>query len=187
MRVAISPISISFLITSALPRPSSSATSRTVAPEGTLVATASPASSGFAGLSSSIGLRRRPPRRRGGRCGGGPPICSRREAWESMTTRRRFLPPPPPVFAPAPSPPAGRTGRVEDCAAFGAAAGASCFWAVAVPAPDLAAPPSPFAALSAASASDSSTLEAAALASIPAALSAASRSLLAIPCAFAIS
>ena len=39
--VAISPIIISFLITSALPRPSSSATSRTVAPDWTLVASGS--------------------------------------------------------------------------------------------------------------------------------------------------
>ena len=90
--VAISPIVISFLITSALPRPSSSATSRTVAPEGTFVASGSATSTGPRGGSSSSGLRRRPPRRLGGRCGGGPPIWSRRDAWESITTRRRRLP-----------------------------------------------------------------------------------------------
>src|SRR5215203_5390968 len=45
VRVAISPIIISFLITSALPSPSSSATSRTVAPDWTLVATSSTGSS----------------------------------------------------------------------------------------------------------------------------------------------
>ncbi len=73
VRVAISPIIISFLITSALPSPSSSATSRTVAPEGTFVASGSAAST-FGGGSSSSGRRRRPPRLRGGRCGGGPPI-----------------------------------------------------------------------------------------------------------------
>ena len=47
VRVAISPIIISFLITSALPRPSSSATSRTVAPEWTLVASGSAGVAGF--------------------------------------------------------------------------------------------------------------------------------------------
>ena len=88
--VAISPIVISFLITSALPRPSSSATSRTVAPELTLVASGSAGASAFSGGSSSSGRRRRPPRRRGGRCGGGPPIWSRRAACESITTRRFF-------------------------------------------------------------------------------------------------
>ena len=95
VRVAISPIVISFLITSALPRPSSSATSRTVAPDGTLVASGSAGSSVLSGGSSSSGRRRRPPRRRGGRCGGGPPIWSRRAACESITTRR-FLPLAPP-------------------------------------------------------------------------------------------
>ena len=90
VRVAISPIIISFLITSALPRPSSSATSRTVAPEWTLVASGSAGVSGLGGGSSSSGRRRRPPRRRGGRCGGGPPIWSRRAACESITTRRFF-------------------------------------------------------------------------------------------------
>ena len=90
MRVAISPIIISFLITSALPRPSSSATSRTVAPELTLVASGSAGASALGGGSSSSGRRRRPPRRRGGRCGGGPPIWSRRAACESITTRRFF-------------------------------------------------------------------------------------------------
>ncbi len=92
VRVAISPIVISFLITSALPRPSSSATSRTVAPDWTLVASGSAAST-FGGGSSSSGRRRLPPLRRGGRCGGGPPIWSRRAAWESITTRRFFAPP----------------------------------------------------------------------------------------------
>ncbi len=91
VRVAISPIVISFLITSALPRPSSSATSRTVAPDGTLVASGSAGSSVLSGGSSSSGRRRRPPRRRGGRWGGGPPIWSRRAACESMTTRRFLL------------------------------------------------------------------------------------------------
>ena len=66
--VAISPSSISFLITSALPRPRLSATSRTVAPDAILVASGSGASlSGLTGASSSSGRRRRPPRRRGGR------------------------------------------------------------------------------------------------------------------------
>src|SRR6476619_841446 len=107
-----------------------------------------------------------------------------------MTTRRRFLPPP--LLAEAPSPPAGRTGRVEEPAGFAAAGaclgGAACFWAVAVPPPtNSVSVPAPLAALSAANASDSSTLEAAALASIPAAFSAARRSLLATPCALAIS
>src|ERR1043166_3106129 len=106
VRVAISPIVISFLITSAGARPRLSATSRTVAPELTLVASGSAGSSALGGGSSSSGRRRLPPRRRGGRCGGGPPIWSRRAAWESITTRR-FLggaallqPPPPPCGAP---------------------------------------------------------------------------------------
>ena len=89
VRVAISPIVISFLITSAGASPSDSATSRTVAPELTLVASGSTASA-LGGGSSSSGRRRRPPRRRGGRCGGGPPIWSRRAACESITTRRFF-------------------------------------------------------------------------------------------------
>ncbi len=72
--VAISPIVISFLITSAGASPSDSATSRTVAPELTLVASGSTGVAGPIGGSSSNGRRRRPPRRRGGRCGGGPPI-----------------------------------------------------------------------------------------------------------------
>ena len=88
--VAISPIIISFLITSAGASPSSSATSRTVAPELTLVASGSAGVAGPSGGSSSSGRRRRPPRRRGGRCGGGPPIWSRRAACESITTRRFF-------------------------------------------------------------------------------------------------
>ena len=71
VRVAISPSSISFLITSALPRLRLSATSRTVAPEAILVASGSGASlSGLTGGSSSKGRRRRPPRRLGGRWGG---------------------------------------------------------------------------------------------------------------------
>ena len=88
--VAISPIIISFLITSAAARPSNSATSRTVAPDWTLTASGSAGVSDPSGGSSSSGLRRRPPRRLGGRCGGGPPICSRRAACESITTRRFF-------------------------------------------------------------------------------------------------
>ena len=88
VRVAISPIVISFLITSAGASPSDSATSRTVAPELTLVASGSTGVAGVDGGSSSSGRRRRPPRRRGGRCGGGPPIWSRRAACESITTRR---------------------------------------------------------------------------------------------------
>ena len=90
VRVAISPIVISFLITSAGASPSDSATSRTVAPELTLVASGSTGDSAWGGGSSSSGRRRRPPRRRGGRCGGGPPIWSRRAACESITTRRFF-------------------------------------------------------------------------------------------------
>ena len=195
--VAISPIIISFLITSELPRPSSSATSRTVAPAGTLVASGSAAST-LGGGSSSIGRRRRPPRRRGGRCGGGPPIWSLRAACESITTRR-FLPlaaaPPPPAGLPA-----GRTGPLEAAGlgagfaagcwvaagfagtSFAGAAGAGFFSAGAA-----AAPPFPFAAWIAFSASASSTLEAAAFASMPALFSAARTSLLSRPCAFAIS
>jgi hypothetical protein len=119
--VAISPIVISFLITSAGASPSVSATSRTVAPELTLVASGSTVGAGPIGGSSSRGRRRRPPRRRGGRCGGGPPIWSRRAAWESITTRR-FLaapPPPPPCWGPL----AGRTGLVEAGALAAGAAG----------------------------------------------------------------
>ena len=66
VRVAISPIIISFLITSAGARPSDSATSRTVAPELTLVASGSTGVSGPSGGSSSSGRRRRP---RGGAAG----------------------------------------------------------------------------------------------------------------------
>ena len=158
--VAISPIVISFLITSALPRPSSSATSRTVAPELTLVASGSAGASALGGGSSSIGRRRLPPRRRGGRCGGGPPIWSRREACESITTRR-FLPPPE-DFLP---------GAAGFGAGFAAGLAASC-----------GAAGFGFAPLpSAFNASPSSTLDAAAFASTPAFFSAASSSLLLTP------
>ena len=175
VRVAISPIVISFLITSALPRPSSSATSRTVAPDGTLVASGSAGSSVLSGGSSSSGRRRRPPRRRGGRWGGGPPIWSRRAACESMTTRRFLLDAPAPAFFSA-----GLAFGFAVSAAFSAGFGLAL---VAV----AAAPPLPLGPVSACSASFSSTLDAAALASIPAALRAASSSLLVTPWALAIS
>ncbi len=203
VRVAISPIVISFLITSALPSPSSSATSRTVAPDWTLVASGSLGSSALGGGSSSIGRRRRPPRRRGGRCGGGPPIWSRRDAWESITTRRFFVPPPPPAafgragfaagfgFAPFCSAAFSLAGALAGAACFGAA---SCLGFSAFAAGFLAgfasfsgAAPSPPAEDRALSASASSTLEAAAFASMPAAFSAASTSLLVSPWALAIS
>ena len=71
VRVAISPSFIRALITSAAESPRLSATSRTVAPELTLIGGCS--SGCFSSLSegsSSSGRRRRPPRRRGGRGGG---------------------------------------------------------------------------------------------------------------------
>ncbi len=205
VRVAISPPSISALITSALPRPRLSATSRTVAPELSLIAGVSSGVSGcLISGSSSSGLRRRPPRRRGGRGGGWfLAMWSRRAAWESITTRRRFLPPalgPPSDFCCGTGRTASSCLAPSDLAAglgfdsaFGlpsalALAGALVFAAafgfslvaVAVAEPDPAA-------LSAARASDSSTFDCAAFASTPAALSAASSSLLVVPCAFAIS
>ena len=123
-------------------------------------------------------------------------MCSRRAACESITTRRRFFPPA------LVSPEAGFvwTGFACACASpslLGAAAGVPSlfepalaagfgmslvavfgFSLVAVP------PPEP---LRAASASDSSTLDWAAFASIPAEFSAARTSLLVRPWAFAIS
>ena len=85
--VAISPSSISFLMTSGAAMPSDSATSLTVAPDWTGEIRSSSGASGLAVRSGSThGVRRRRPRRRGGWfcCGGGP--GARREAWESMTT-----------------------------------------------------------------------------------------------------
>ncbi len=179
VRVAISPIIISFLITSALPRSSSSETSRTVAPDWTLVASGSAAST-LGGGSSSSGRRRRPPRRRGGRCGGGPPIWSRRAACESITTRRFFAPPAPAAAGAA----FGLAAFFCGPAFFSAASALVSVFAFGAA---LAAPPSPLAAEIAFSASASSTLEAAAFASTPDAFSAASSSLLLSPWALAIS
>ena len=185
--VAISPSSISFLITSALPRPRLSATSRTVAPEAILGA-----GSGLLddrrrrGGSSSSGRRRRPPRRRGGRCGGACGIWSRRDACESITTRRRFFCPP------APSPAGLRRAHRLRLAVGGglrrrlpsAAPRRAAPRASASRPPRLAAvgrAPPPLAAASAFRASASSTLEAATFASMPAAFSAARTSLLVRP------
>src|SRR5262245_5659859 len=133
-------------------------------------------------------------------------MWSRRAAWESMTTRRRLRAGPFLAGVLAPSPAEASAGFlagdfVPAASAFGWAA---CFGAAFgfPPSPDfpsvfaaaffgaslvfVAAPPSP-EFFSAASASDSSTLDWAAFASMPAALSAARRSLLVRPCAFAIS
>ena len=117
VRVAISPSSISFLITSGEESWSDSATSLTVEPERTCVAGSSACSaSSFASASASRsgsthwGRRLRPrPRRGGWDCCGGPGR-SRRLAWESITTRRRRPPPDwPPGPPPSPRPP--REGR----------------------------------------------------------------------------
>jgi hypothetical protein len=172
--VAISPSSISFLITSADESPSDSATSDTVAPELTGVGGASCSGSGCAVRSGSThGVRRRRPRRRGGCCGGGGP-CWRREACESMTTRRRR-----PAAPPPPSERTGRCGRAAGCfaGACGFGAGGSG---------EAAASPPPFAA-NARSISASSTLEAAALTSMPAPWSTARTSFEEIPLSLAIS
>ncbi len=181
VRVAISPSSISFLMTSGGGTPSDSATSLTVAPDCTGETRTSSATSGLAVRSGSTqGVRRRRPRRRGGWfcCGGGP--GARREACESMTTRRRRAPPPPP-------PPAGvGSVRVARCA--------SAPFAVAdAPSPlPLASSPALLAAAWASGSkaramSRSSTLDAAAFTSRPAAWSVARTSLLGIPRSFAIS
>ena len=189
--VAISPSSISFLITSALPRPSVSATSRTVAPEWTLVGGSSTTSTGFSWGSSSSGLRRRPPRRRGGRDGGACGMCSRRDACESITTRRRLRPPAWGWLSPA-----ARVARaVPDLAGAAGFPSGSCDAAlafdssvgVAFAAASPAWAPSPVAAARALSASSSSTLEAATLASTPAAFNAARTCLLVRPSCLAIS
>ncbi len=69
VRVAISPSSMSFLMTSPAERPSDSATSFTVAPDLISVTGISCGLSGWAVRSGSThGVRRRRPRRRGGAC-----------------------------------------------------------------------------------------------------------------------
>src|SRR3954451_10341652 len=105
VRVAISPSSISFLITSAGERPSDSATCPTVAPDWISVGGCSTGSSGGLVRSGSThcGRRLRPRPRRTGCWGGGGPPGRPRPAWESITTRRRL--------PPAPGPLSPRVGR----------------------------------------------------------------------------
>src|SRR5436305_5346641 len=185
--VAISPSSISFLITSGVPMPSDSATSLTVAPDWIGTGGASTTTSSLGVRSGSThGVRRRRPRpRRGGCCGGGGP-CGRRDACESITTRRRRPPAPPSrggtgrvgrcCWPPAPSPgwPPCRAAGPDSCS------GASCAVPVA-PSP----PSAPFE--NALAMSRSSTLEAAAFTSKPACCRVARTSLLEIPRSLAIS
>src|SRR3954470_8534143 len=115
-------------------------------------------------------------------------MWSRRAACESITTRRRrfgvpLLAAPSPALDP--SAPFGAEGFVP--AALGASSAcAGAFSAAGLVAVAVAEAPSP-EPFSAASASDSSTLDGAALASTPAALSLARSSLLVRPWAFAIS
>ena len=177
--VAISPSSISFLMTSGAGMPSDSATSLTVAPDWTGEIRSSSGASGLAVRSGSThGVRRRRPRRRGGWfcCGGGP--GARREACESMTTRRRRAP-----AAPPPPPPSVRVGRWAPPSALAGAAPSP----LPLPLASSAAAASCAAGSKARAMSRSSTLEAAAFTSRPAAWSVARTSLLGIPRSFAIS
>ena len=193
VRVAISPSSISFLITSWADRPSDSATCLTVAPDCTSWTWISGSRSGCAVRSGSThGVRRRRPRRRGGDdCWGGGP-GERREAWESITTRRRRPPPPPPP-PPEDCSPRGRLRRLRSPTAAVGGLGwgwarrrrAGALSAVAASAPlaaSLRGAPSKATAMS-----FSSTLDAAAFTSKPAAWSLTSTSLLGMPRSFAIS
>ena len=113
-------------------------------------------------------------------------MCSRRDACESITTRLRLRPPAAPPAGAAPAP---RRASAPDCAPFegaesepsgGVAFLPSAFGAGAAGFASAAAPSAPVACR-ALSASASSTLDAATFASIPAALRAASTSLLLSP------